>query len=63
MKLDGDEKEPLESVEREEWKSAGGGSEKRNTLRSLGEGHVPHGSPNEHPTFGVKRYGNPELAI
>lgn len=42
MKLDADEKELLESVDRGEWKSAGAGKRER-ALLSLAQGYVPQG--------------------
>ncbi len=41
MKMDADEKELLESVERGEWKSAKGGKRERARYLPLREGHVP----------------------
>jgi hypothetical protein len=50
MKLDADEKELLESVERGEWKSARGRQTRTNTLRSLRGGDVPGSTISEDRT-------------
>ena len=49
MKLEADEKELLESVERGEWKSTGAG--RAYPLRALRQGDVPEGSAAEHPAL------------
>ena len=49
MKIDADEKELLESVERGEWKSAGGGKRERTRYLSLRKGDVPERPAAEHP--------------
>ena len=51
MKIDADEKELLDSVERGEWKSAGGRKRERTLSRSLCQGHVPQGSSAEHSSL------------
>ena len=60
MKMDADEKELLESVERGEWKSANRRQARAGSLRSLRQGHVPEGSPAEHPAVEQGSGGNPE---
>lgn len=50
MKLDPDEKELLESVERGEWKSAGAGKG-AHSVRALRQGDVPEGPQAEHPAL------------
>jgi hypothetical protein len=49
MKLDADEKEMLESVERGEWQSARGGKRERTRYSRVRRGNVPERSPTEHP--------------
>jgi hypothetical protein len=49
MKIEADEKDLLESVERGEWKSAAGGKRETNSVRSLREGYIPEGPAAEHP--------------
>jgi hypothetical protein len=50
MKMDADEKELLDSVERGEWKSAKGGKRERPPVLPLRESHVSQGSAAEHST-------------
>ena len=49
-KLDAGEKELLESVERGEWKSAGGSKRERARYSRYAKA-VPKGPPAEHPAF------------
>ncbi len=51
MKVDADEKELLDSVERGEWKSAKGGKRDRARVLALREDYVPQGSTPEHPAL------------
>ena len=51
MKLDTDEKKLLESVERDEWKSAAGGKARAPAVPPLRQGHIPQGSAAEHPAL------------
>ena len=59
MKIDADEKELLDSVERGEWKSAGAASASEPVL-PLREGHVPQGPAAEHPAVEQGPGGDPE---
>ena len=47
MKIESSEKDILESVERGEWQSSGGGKRQR-SLRALRQGDIPQGPPAEH---------------
>ena len=60
MKMDADEKELLESVERGEWKSAKGGKRKRTQVLALRQGDVPKGSTAEHPALEQRPGGDSE---
>ena len=50
MKMDADEKELLDSVERGEWKSAKGGKRERTRYSRYVKGYVPQGPAAEHPS-------------
>ena len=60
MKLDADEKELLESVERGEWKSAERRQARARSVLPLREGHVPQGPAAEHPALEQGPGGDPE---
>jgi hypothetical protein len=60
MKLDTDEKELLDSVERGEWKSAKGGKRERARYSPLRKSHVSQGSTAEHPAVEQGPRGDPE---
>ena len=59
MKMEADEKELLDSVERGEWKSAKGGKRERPVF-PLREGYVPQGSAAEHSALEQGPGGDPE---
>jgi hypothetical protein len=60
MKIDADEKELLESVERGEWKSAGGGKRERTRYSRYAQSYVPEGSSAEHSSVEQGSGGDPE---
>ena len=51
MKIDADEKELLESVERGEWKSAGGGKRERTRYSRYAKATFQQGPAAEHPAL------------
>jgi hypothetical protein len=59
MKLDADEKELLESVERGEWKARQGWQARAHSLR---QSHVPQGPTAEHPAVEQRSGGDPEAS-
>ena len=60
MKNDADEKERLASVERGEWKSAGGGKRERTRFSPLRQGDASQGSSAKHPAIEQGLGGDPE---
>jgi hypothetical protein len=60
MKMDADEKELLESVERGEWRSAGGGKRERARYSRYAKATVPQGQTAEHPAVEQGPGGDPE---
>ena len=60
MKIDADEKELLESVERGEWEVCQGWQARADSLHALRQGHVPKRQAAEHPTLEQGPGGDPE---
>ena len=60
MKLDGEEKEILESVERGEWRSVKGVKRDRGQLQSVCQGNVSQGPSPQHPHLEQGPGGDPE---
>ena len=60
MKLDADEKDLLNSVERGEWKAAKGGKRRARAVFPLRKGYVPQGPAAEHPTIEQGPGSDPE---